>query len=143
MLVVASVALWAAGCATKIETPSGRPEVTLPRIDPGQAKAALLNIMVNSGFRVAKDSQFQIAFERPTQNMAATLLLSTGYSGAPNERLSFDIAPAPGGVRVIGDSALVSNAGTAFEKRLDVTAGIGRELLDQALAQLRGATATR
>ena len=106
-----------AGCAsTQVQTPSGSPEITLSGVRSDQVKPIILNVVINHKLRIKSDTPYSIAVERQTQNIAAGILLSTGYSGMPLERITFMIAEVPGGTRVVADGTFISNAGTAFEK---------------------------
>lgn len=106
-----------ASCASSPppQTASGRPEVTIHGWRPDQAKSALVNAALNRHMLIKSDSPYQLVVERPTQNIAASVLLSTPAHGPPVERYSFAIAEVSGGTRIVADATFVSNAGTAFE----------------------------
>jgi hypothetical protein len=105
------------------ETPSGRAEVTIPNTTVDRVKSYLVSIMTNKGYRITKDSQFQISFDKPSENIALNVLLGSKYDSTPNMRVSYDIAALPNGIRVISDLAVITNPGSAFERRTEVNEG--------------------
>ena len=103
-------------------TASGRPEVTIPNAPPAAVKSALLNRVIDRGYRLVKDEQFSLTVEKPVENVAAVLLLGTGM-GPPVARLGLTVAEIDGNTRVVADMSLIQNSGTAFERRTDVSRG--------------------
>lgn len=109
-----------AGCATNppANTPSGNPEVTLEGVKADCVRSAFLNVIANGGYSIRTVNDTQIVAGRTSKNPMASLLLGTGMSGAPEERVTFLFIPQPtsDALRVVASSAYVSNQGTAFEK---------------------------
>ncbi len=75
------------GCATPVElqvqTPSGKPEVTIVRSDVGAVKAHFLNLSINDGYSVEKDSEFMLELSRPVsgmENFAASMVAGNAYT---------------------------------------------------------------
>lgn len=120
-------------------TASGRPEVTIPGASAAQVKPLLLSKTIDKGYRIIKDDAYSLTFEKPTDNMAAAILLSTNAGGPPTQRVTFTIAELGGATRVVADMAFVSNAGMAFERRTDVSSGAAapqvQAFLDEVAAQ--------
>ena len=119
----AIILIWASvlvGCATVplANTPSGNPEVTLTNVRPECVRSAFMNLLVNNGYTIRTCTDTQIIAGKTTQNVAASLLLSTRLSGPPEERVTILFIPqsAPDTLRVVVSGAYVSNQGTAFEK---------------------------
>ncbi len=137
------LALLCTGCQTdKMATASGSPEVTIANARPDQIKPAIVSAMLNTGLRIKADSQYNIVFEKREENLFVGVFFGTGY-GPPVHRVSFAIAEVPGGTRVVADSAIIINPGTAFENR-----GVNvpefpparlQEMLDQIQSQVRSA----
>jgi hypothetical protein len=63
----------------------------------------------NKGYRITKDSQFQISFDKPSENIALNVLLGSKYT--PDTRVSYD------------DLAVITNPGSAFEWRTEINDG--------------------
>lgn len=117
------IIIWASllvGCATvpPANTPSGNPEITLSNVRAECVRSAFLNLLVNNGYTIRTSTDTQIIAGKTTQNMAASLLLSTQFSGPPEERITVLFIPQPTGdaLRVVVSGAYVSNQGTGFEK---------------------------
>lgn len=135
--LILGAALLVSGCvADKVDTPSGSPELTIADRRPDQIKPILINTLLNRGLRIKADTPYSLAVERPTKDFAATILLSTNFSGPPVERITFVFAEVPGGTRVVVDAAFVSNAGTAYEKQ---TRGVMTDELRSILDELSAA----
>jgi cell division septation protein DedD len=130
------------GCGTPVRqnTASGRPEVTIANVPADRVKSALVNEMINGGYRITKDSQFEIAFDRPIDNLAAAVLFGSRYDAQPNARVAYSIAQVGSDVRVVADMAIITNPGSGFEQRTDVSAGADspkiQELLNRVSASL-------
>ena len=85
-------ALSACTAATHLDTPSGHPEVTISRVAPDKVKSALVNKMIDSGYRITKDTQFELTFDKPADSALAILLLSSDRGGTPDMRVAYSIA---------------------------------------------------
>jgi SPOR domain len=125
ILAVLGLAACLAGCGTPVRqnTASGRPEVTVHQVPADRVKAAIVNEMIDMGYRITKDSQFEIAFDRPTDNPVAAVLFGSKYDAQPNARISYSIAQMGNDVRVVADMAIITNPGSGFEQRTDVSDG--------------------
>lgn len=110
------------GCGTPVThaTVSGKVEVAITGSTPEAVKAGLVNEMVNHGYRITKDTSYEIAFDRPTDNIAASVLLGSKYDAQPNARVSYFITPTPPIVRVVADIAIITNPGSSFERRTEM-----------------------
>ena len=145
MRLLAAFALATAllGCAAPQppSTASGKPEVTIRQASPESVKAAIVNGMLNRGYRITRDTQFELSFDRPVDNVLAAALLGSRYDAIPNARVTFQIAHLAPDVRVVADMAIITNPGSSFERRTDVSAGAEapkiQEFLDQIAASVR------
>jgi len=109
-------ALCACAAPVHLDTPSGHPEVTISRVAPDRVKSALVNKMIDSGYRITKDTQFELTFDKPADSALAILLLSSDRGGTPNMRVAYSIAQVGDDVRVVADVAIISNPGSPYEK---------------------------
>ncbi|MCJ2043000.1 hypothetical protein MKK58_00300 [Methylobacterium sp. J-078] len=138
----AAAAMTVLGACQTVQPPataSGRPEVTIPGADPARVKSAILSGMIDKGYRIVKDDPFSLTVEKPVENFAAVLLLSTNAGGPPVARVTYTVAQIDNGTRVVADMALISNAGMAFERRTDVSRGadspMAQAFLDKIAAE--------
>ena len=76
--------------------------------------------MLNKGYRITKDTQFELAFDMPVDNAMVSVLLGSKYDSQPNKRVSYSIAQVGEDVRVVADFAVITNPGSAFERRTDL-----------------------
>lgn len=99
-LLAAAAALVFFGCATPVEhaTPSKRPETTIPGAKVSEVKAELVSRMVDFGYSPTKTSGLVLAFERPSDSIAAALIYGSDYDRTPNARISYTIVELRGSV---------------------------------------------
>lgn len=111
------------GCMTTLpaQTASGQIEGTFANVDAVCVRGFLLNATVNDRWTIVTSSDNQIVAEKESEDVAARILLSTRFSGAPKERIMMLFIPLPSdGLRVVVSQEYVSNAGTGFEKKIPV-----------------------
>jgi hypothetical protein len=101
---------------------SGRAEATI-QAPANTVKSLIINEMMNRGFSILGDTPSVITFGKITDNLVANLFFGTRAGGAPQARITYSMAEINGSTRVMGDAALVSNAGTGFERRTDMNSG--------------------
>lgn len=77
--------------------------------------------MLNRGFDLRKDTNYQLVFERPITDIFTAALFGSQYDHTPNARITATQAASPKSVRVIVDLAVVTNPGSAFERRTPQT----------------------
>jgi hypothetical protein len=136
------LALLCVGCVTieRPETASGRPEVTIANASPEAIKPALVSYMLDAGFRITKDTPYELAFDKPVQNIAAAVLFGSRYDAQPNVRVSYSFAQFQSSTRVIADIAVITNPASAFERRTEMNSGVDsadiQVLLDKIKSQL-------
>ena len=127
------------GCATLVThaTPSGRVETTIEGVGPEQIKSALVNVMLNRGYSLSHDAAFQIAFDKPVNNVFAQVLLGSQYNVIPNTRVSYTLAQVGNATRVIADLAIITNPNSPFEQRTDMNASAASNLIQDLLDSLK------
>lgn len=110
---IALLCLCVGACASPVlhQTASGKVEVTIENSAQEPVKSELVNVMINRGYAINRDSPFQIVFDKPVMNVLAAALLGSRYNSTPDARLSFTITQAGTSVRVIGDLAIITNPG--------------------------------
>lgn len=138
--LVLVAALGLAGCATPVQhqTASGKPEILVAGATPETVKPAVVNRMVSAGYRITKDTPYELAFDRPVENVAAAVLLGSKYDSTPNARVSYTIAGTGTGTRVVADLAVITNPGSAFERRTDFNGSQDTVKIQGVLDQVRG-----
>lgn len=107
--------------AARTSTASGRPEVTISGKPLPAIKGALLSRMLDNGYRVTRDDASTLTVEKEASGVLAPLLLSTPAGGSPNVRIVYTFAEIGWATRVVADMAIISNPGTTFEKRIDMS----------------------
>lgn len=129
-LWVLGFALALGGCAAPIQhqTASGRPETLIHNTSADSVKSAIVNGMMSKGYRITRDTPYEIAFDKPVENIADQVLLGSKYDSQPSARVSYTLASVGADVRVIADMAIITNPGSAFERRTEMNNGQDRAL---------------
>lgn len=128
-----------AGTLHRPQTASGRPEVTIANTTPEKIKPVLVSEMANAGYRISKDTPYELAFDKPVQNLAMAALLGSEYDSQPNARITYTFAQIGKDTRVIGDVAVITNPGSAFERRTELNNGVDAYDLQTGLQRLSAA----
>lgn len=119
LIFPALLAIALAGCATvpPPSTASGKLEMMLNNVRVDCARSELANTLVNGGYSIKSNSEYQIVAGRITNNAFAAAMLGTSAGGAPEERVTLTLIPQSDSdaLRVIFDGGYISNPGTAFE----------------------------
>lgn len=76
--------------------------------------------MIDKGYTVTKSDDNLVSFDRPVDNVMAKMFLGSNYDSTPNARISFNLIQNKGSVRVVADCVIITNPGSAFERRTDV-----------------------
>lgn len=115
--VVLSCLLVLAACGTPVQhfTPSGKVEEVFGAA-PEIIKGPLVGLMANNGFNMTKDTPYMLAFDKPSDNLMANVLLGSKYDAIPNVRISYSFVPLGPTTRVIADVSIITNPGSAFER---------------------------
>ena len=69
-------------------------------------------------------------------NPLVAVLMGSKYDAQPNARVSYQIAQLGDDVRVVADMAIITNPGSAFEQRMDVSAGADSPLIQAFLTSV-------
>ncbi len=101
--------------------------------------AGKVSEMANAGYRITKDTPYELAFDKPVQNLAMAVLLGSRYDAQPNARVTYTFAQIGNDTRVIGDVAVITNPGSAFERRTELNNGVDAYDLQTGLQRLRAA----
>jgi hypothetical protein len=116
VLTLAGCTLGACGAPTHVDTPSAHPEVTISRVTPDKVKPVLVSKMTDKGYRVAQDTEFNLAFDKS----ASKVFFQEGGTADRNQRVTYSIAQVGDDVRVVADISVITNPGTGHEERTDV-----------------------
>lgn len=97
-----------------------RPEIVLQG-DEACLRNAFANMAVSSGASVRKSEPGVLVVGRADPSFAAQFLLGSRFNTVPEQRTVLTLLPVGSrGVRIVADSAMVTNPGTGFERILPV-----------------------
>ena len=136
--IVAFLALSVLGC-TSSQAPAptpGKLEVTIPGTSTDRIKTTLVSEMQKRRFRVANETQSEMSFEQPASVIQS--LPETDIGKAPVERVPYTIKPVAGDIRVSGEIAVISKAGSAPEKKIDISQSAEAQTVQSVLDKLAG-----
>ena len=138
--IVAFLALSVLGC-TSSQAPAptpGKLEVTIPGTSTDRIKTTLVGEMQKRRFRVANETQSEMSFEQPASSVVIQSLPETDVGKAPVERVTYTIKPVAGDIRVSGEIAVISKAGSAPEKKIDISQSAEAQTVQSVLDKLAG-----
>lgn len=139
---IIGASLLLASCVTapvEHHTASGKPEVTVAAT-PESIKPQLVSQMLSAGYRINRDTVYELSFDRPVDNLAVAVLMGSKYDAQPNSRISFSFAPIGGQTRIVADAAIITNPGSAFERRTPTNNGVDSQSIQQYLDRLKAET---
>jgi hypothetical protein len=130
LLIALSAPLFS-GCVAPVthQTVSGKPEVKISGRSVEEIKSRIRNSTLRTGGTVAAETPQTITVQAVVTDPAQVILFGTQYGGPPVYRVTYSMVPEGRNTVIIATSAIVSNAGTAFEtsQNLDST-GAGQEM---------------
>lgn len=111
----------AACSTTSSKTPRVAPERQLTiNASKKQVKEAIAALMVSRGYQIQRDTDFVMDFGATSNNVLATILLSSNYDSRVEARLTVTfIGDKP--TQVSWRANLITNPGSAFERPTDIT----------------------
>jgi hypothetical protein len=114
-----------AACATArpINTPSGRPEITLPRqITKQQARDSMIQGLLTDGYNLKKSDEYSLVFgRRLTNSPMHQIFLGSRYDSVPEERIIANTVETSEGVRILFTLQYITNPDSVFERVTDMT----------------------
>ena len=132
--IIMAAILGLGGCANvgPLATPSGNPEITVPRKDLEHVKTELVATMCAHGFEPVEDGQNSVAFSKPLEPGAAfayTLAMGNAYSSQPQMNVRYSLIQQGNGVHVYAFVGVAMQGGFGQSQSLDLTHGkAGREV---------------
>ncbi len=125
LLRVCFVVFLLAGCVPlqPLQTPSGRPEVTISGVTKKQVLDLLVTEMLANGVQVKQVNEYGAVFGKPDDSFTGALLFGSRYDSTPEMRLTFNVVELSDAIRVFCNAAMVTNPGSAFERVRDLTGG--------------------
>lgn len=131
-------ALLIAGCAAGPKTASGRPELEVRGLTVEQVRDKLIERWASRGWTIEKADGLLLVVAKKSDSFAHSMLAGSNYDPQPWWRARITILKTEDGARIFGAIESVTNYGSAFERRNDLSdARAGRELQD-ALEQTFG-----
>lgn len=106
-------------------------EIAAPR---EKVREAIVSEALGAGYQLVRESDLQLVLDRPTDNVAAMVLLGSKFNRQPNARLNI-VTTGTAPVRVDVSPSMVTNPGSGFEQvhdfsgNLDARQSIGRLML--------------
>ena len=113
--------LFLVGCQTQANQTPAKPLDYVVNAEKVKTKEAIIATFLSNGYQISKDSEFQLALDRPAENdFAAQLLLGSDFNRVPNARVIMTFL-SDNPTKVNARMQVVTNPGSGFEKPLDVS----------------------
>jgi hypothetical protein len=129
------------GCAgvQRLNTPSGKPEVTLRVAEKKEVIDIFTNAFANKGFNPIDITEYKAVYgKRMEDNVAASVLMGSRYDSVPEYRITCTFVNLPSGdLRIITDLAIITNPGSAFERRTDMNRSKDSHAMQKELETLK------
>lgn len=113
-----------AGCMTapvRLNTPSGKPEVTISATTKKKASDAIINRELSKGWDLKSQSDSLLVFAQKNTSFGAQLLFGSKYDTVPENRITFTLVETDNAIRLLVKNEMVTNPGSAFENITDMT----------------------
>lgn len=125
LLACLAITIMVTSCATapRLNTASGKPEITVPGRVAEQLSNDIVNAMLTAGYSISTQSPNQLVFDRAIDSFAAKFAYGSSYDRTPNARIEYTIASLPDSTRVVATFKAVTNPGSAFERSQDLSHG--------------------
>ena len=137
-LAVAMLCICITGCATvqqtpSLNTPSGRPEITVPADRVDSVIAYVLSFSIDRGYTIRQQTPAMIMMERPANDLQTSMLYGTRFNANPNLRSTWIIIRSGDTSRIVGDFAIVTNPGSGYEYVNQITRGPALHTMQEIL----------
>jgi hypothetical protein len=120
-----------------LQTPSGRPEVTIYDITKKKVVDAIVNASLEKGAQIKQINEYSVIIGIRDKSFLSSLLYGSRYDSTPEIRASFNLVEIANGIRVFCNATMVTNPGSAFERISDVTTGKNAHDIQSMLERLK------
>jgi len=138
---ILALVLFVPVCApSRMNTPSGGPELLFHSAEPDDVRGALVGVFATQGYTVAQESQSSIVFSRlwdDTSGIVYKSLVGGSYSSMPQHEIRVTLAKLPDGLRVYANVSVAMQNAFGHQDRQDVTAGDNGAWLQSVLLNVR------
>jgi uncharacterized protein YceK len=119
ILCALMMTLLLSGCAAPINhnTASGKVETSFVGAKKSVVRERITNEIINRGYNIIRSDDSMLVADKPVENVLAAALLGSDYDSTPNARITFNLIQNGNTVRVVADCAVITNPGSAFERR--------------------------
>lgn len=128
------------GCASlpPINTPSGRPEVTICGVGKSEMMEKTVAALSMDGFNIERTSNFQAVAGKLITNPLIATLYGSNYDSTPEARQVWTFSDIGNNCTHISIVVqIVTNPGSAFERVTDVSTGKDGHQLQEGLEALK------
>ena len=143
--ICVSLILLLAGCASNqpLNTPSGKPEVTIHGATRQDIRDTIVDQMTKDGWQVRRVKDNVVVVGRPTSNVDTILSYASPSNTVPEKQMTFTLNDrSHDNIQVICTGTIVTNAGSGFENVADIDSGSfnkdAQAILDKIQIEMRG-----
>lgn len=118
LIICFSLSIFFVGCLVTppLQTPSGRPEVTLYGITKKQFFDNVAGTAMVGGYEIREVNDYNMVLAKRNTSFGAAVLFGSRYNTTPEERITLTVIEVPRGIRIFATCTIVTNPGSAFEK---------------------------
>lgn len=121
----------------KHDEKKGKPEVVIHGTTRKAVLDALATMMVDREYSIVSIQDYKAVFEKDG-GFLGSVLFGSGYDASTKKRASFDVLETGSSVRIVATFEMVSNPGSAFERRSDASkSGKAKKQIQELLDALK------
>jgi hypothetical protein len=143
LLLIVVLLAFVTGCATAkpLQTPSGRPEVTIIGATKKEISDVLVSTMLSAGVQMKQITEYTLVFAIRDTSLTGAIFFGSKYDTSPEMRITFSMIEECKfkSTRVFCTAVMVTNPGSAFERVSDVTQANSMDIQNM-LEKLKGRT---
>ncbi|MCK9584041.1 MAG: PDZ domain-containing protein [Candidatus Cloacimonetes bacterium] len=113
--------LWGCANLTPLETRTGRPDIVINGVTKKEVSDVLVNFMINYDFLMIRMDEYSLVFGKIIKDPGMAILGGSRYDPFPQNRWTYTLIDATSGIRVLTTIEIVTNPGSAFEQKTDVS----------------------
>jgi hypothetical protein len=132
-----------AGCAAvePLQTPSGKPEITIPEVTGKEAILALTDLMIDKGYIIKTLTDDNAVYYKKTFRLYALPPYGPKPGEMPEARVSYDIKEEDGRVRIAATLWLAIYPGRPYTGMKDISRGRDGHTIQNYLEGLKASMA--
>ena len=125
------------GCVAPLKTPSGRPEIFIKGATKPEVMEQIVLETMNFGYAVQEQTDYSILVVTDADDFSSQMFFGSQFNSTPQKQLRCSLAQTASGVRVMGTFAVVTNPGSGYAKKTDMSKSEGAHQIQAIFEKIR------